>query len=393
MPTLVIFDDGRGQLGPMTDLRPAFELRTGAHRSLERIERRLGQFPAAWWVPAHLAGVWAQSTEHPVNELPEGDTLLLVNGRWLGLGELPRLSPGQAALSEDGAIIGACLERADAAVLLGGGELPDGVDVQTVDLPMLEHPWDLISSLPSCLLDDLEHASTPIGNPTHVSVVGTAPVRVHPEAIVFPGVVIDASAGPVVVARSATIRPGAVLTGPCHIGRGSTVVDQAVIRGGTVVGPHCKVGGEIGSSVLQGWSNKAHDGYLGDSWVGEWVNLGAGTTNSNLLNTYGEISMRTTPEGQRIRTGRTYLGVIVGDHVKTAIGTRLMTGTVIGTGCMIASSTPPPTCMGPLRWLTDEGETSWRLGRFLESTEAVMARRGRTLDAPLRSRIEALAGA
>lgn len=390
MPRLVIFDDGRGQLGPMVDLRPAFDLRTGAHRSLERIERRLSRFPAAWWVPQELAALWSESTQHPVNELPDGDSLLLVNGRWLGLGDLPDLDVGQGVLAADGSVIAACLGRDDAPHVLNGGDLPDAVDATVVDLPMLMYPWDLIASLSSCLLDDLEASSTPLGCPDQVALVGTAAVRIHPEAIVFPGVVVDASAGPVVVARGAIIRPGVVLSGPCHVARGAMVTDGAVIRGGTVIGPGCKVGGEVGASVFQGRSNKAHDGYLGDSWVGEWVNLGAGTITSNLLNTYGEVNMRPSADGPRMRTGRTFLGSIVGDHVKTAIGTLLGTGTVLGTGCMIAASAPPPSSMRPLRWLTDEGDKPYRIDKFFESLEAVMARRGQHISDALRARLQAL---
>jgi UDP-N-acetylglucosamine diphosphorylase/glucosamine-1-phosphate N-acetyltransferase len=387
---LVIFDDDRGQLGPMVELRPAFDLRTGAHRTLERIERRLSRFPAAWWVPQRLVALWSTSTEHPVNELPDGDTVLVVNGRWLGLGELPELGLNEAAVAPDGSVISACLSRVDAPGVLNGGDLPDAIATTTLDLPMLMYPWDLITSLSSCLLDDLEASSTPLGCPDQVSVVGTAAVRIHPEAVVFPGVIVDASAGPVVVARDAIIRPGVVLCGPCHIARGSTVTDRAVIRCGTVVGPGCKVGGEVGASVFQGRSNKAHDGYLGDTWVGEWVNLGAGTTTSNLLNTYGEITMRPCADGPRMRTHRTFLGSVVGDHVKTAIGTRLMTGTVLGTGCMIASSTPPPASMAPLRWLTDAGERPYRIGKFFEALEAVFARRGQHVSDALRNRLQSL---
>jgi UDP-N-acetylglucosamine diphosphorylase/glucosamine-1-phosphate N-acetyltransferase len=376
----------------MTDLRPSFDLRTGAHRTLERIERRLGRFPTAWWVPDAIAALWSQATEHPVNTLPAGDTLLLINGRWLGLGELPDLALGQVALDGAGAVIAAHVTRQSAQDILCGKDPDDGLDTATLDLPMLVHPWDLMHRLGECLVDDLDASSTQVGCPDHVDVLGAAPVRVHPEAIVTPGVVIDATAGAVVVARSAVVRPGAVLIGPCHIGRKATVLEQAVIRSGSVIGPGCRVGGEVGASVLQGWSNKAHEGYLGDSWVGEWVNLGAGTTTSNLLNTYGEVSMRVTPEGIRQRTSRTHLGAIIGDHVKTAIGTRLMTGTVLGTGCMIACSSPPKTCLGPLRWCTDDGERSYRIDKFVHTASLVMGRRGQSLSEALKARLHVLAG-
>ncbi|MCH2138020.1 MAG: hypothetical protein MK074_03095 [Phycisphaerales bacterium] len=390
MSSLVIYDDGGGCLGPMTDLRPAFDIRTGAHRTLERIERRLGKFPAAWWVPAAIESLWASSTETAVNTLPAGDDLLLINGRWLGLGDLPELQCCQAACTDDGTVVAACLDQGDAESFLATNQLPDRVATQVIDVPVLRRPWDLMTHLSACLLDDLHASSTPQGCPKHVQVVGGNTVRVHPSATVMPGVVIDAGNGPVVIAADATIRPCAVLTGPCHVGRGATVTDGAVIRANTVIGPHCKIGGEIGASVVQGFSNKAHHGYLGDSYVGEWVNLGAGTITSNLLNTYGEISMRVSPGASRERTGRTFLGSIIGDHVKTAIGTRLMTGTVLGTGCMVATTAAPPTCVGALRWLIDDGERAYRTDKFLQAAGAMMARRDRDVIDALVARITAL---
>ena len=107
--------------------------------------------------------------------------------------------------------------------------------------------------------------------------------------------VLDAERGPIRIDRGAVIRPGAVICGPCSIGREAVVVDRALIKPDTVIGPVCKVGGEVGGTIFQGYSNKSHEGHLGDSWEGKWVNFGAGTSNSNLLNTYGEVTMQLEP--------------------------------------------------------------------------------------------------
>ncbi|MEL7484590.1 MAG: glucose-1-phosphate thymidylyltransferase, partial [Planctomycetota bacterium] len=138
----------------------------------------------------------------------------------------------------------------------------------------------------------------------------------------------------------------------------------------------CKIAGEVGGTIFQGFSNKAHEGHLGDSWVGEWVNFGAGTNNSNLLNTYGEVLARATVGGPSERTGQTFIGAIIGDHVKFAISTRIMTGSVIHTGAMWASGAPVSEVIGPFTWATDRGETAFRLSRFLETAKTVMDRRG-----------------
>ena len=167
----------------------------------------------------------------------------------------------------------------------------------------------------------------------------------------------------------------AAICGPCSIGREAVIVDHALIKPNTVVGPVCKIGGEVGGTIFQGFTNKAHDGHLGDSWVGEWVNFGAGTTNSNLLNTYGEVSMRLGPEGPLHRTGLTFQGAIVGDHVKFTINTRLMTGTVAGTGAMIATTASPPATIRRFAWLTDRGEQVFRFEKFVDTAARVMVRR------------------
>jgi UDP-N-acetylglucosamine diphosphorylase/glucosamine-1-phosphate N-acetyltransferase len=194
-------------------------------------------------------------------------------------------------------------------------------------------------------------------------------------ARVGPNVVFDAEQGPIIVHERAVIRPGAILCGPCSIGEDSTIVDRAFIKANTVIGPYCKVGGEVGATIFQGFSNKSHDGHLGDSWVGRWVNFGAGTTNSNLLNTYGEITMRLDENGQRFRTGMQFLGAIIGDHVKLGILTRLMTGSAIGTGAMIACTQPPPPTVRRFAWITDDGSRSFRFEKLIETARTMMARR------------------
>jgi hypothetical protein len=175
-----------------------------------------------------------------------------------------------------------------------------------------------------------------------------------------------------------------------YVGPGTVVAPGALLKPRTVFGQRCRAAGEVGGTIFHGDSNKAHDGHLGDALVGRWVNLGAGTVNSNLLNTYGEVSMRVDGDAPLERTGRQFMGCILGDHVKTAIGTRIMTGTTIGTGAMIACSVPPPSCTPRFAWLTDDGQKVHRLDRFLSTAEIVMKRRGESLQPAERAAIQAL---
>ena len=380
---LIIFDDGRGRLGPLTDLRASFEVRTGVSTTADRLAGAFPRMLEGYWVPQPLEALVATRANAPVNRPPDEEVLLLANGRWASPDEGPDLEVGEAWVEQaTGDVICAVLGRADALDLLEGGALPDRVRVaESPERRLYRHPWDVLPDIRATITHDIERM--PVDNDALIArdvaaVVGGAPVQLHRSAAIGAGVVFDATDGPILVQEGAAIRHGAVLIGPCSIGRRSIVADRSIIKSGTSIGPDCKVGGEIGATIFQGCANKVHDGHLGDSWVGKWANLGAGTTNSNLLNTYGDVVVRTEVDGPRQRTGLTFCGAFVGDHVKTAIGTRIMTGTVLGTGAMIARSTPPPSTVPRFAWMTDDGDRVFRIEKFLEVARTVMGRRGRT---------------
>lgn len=377
--SMIIFDDGLGDLGPMTDLRASFEVRTGMLTTGERIAARRAETLAGYWVPPRLAALVETRADAPVNQMPAGKAFLCVNGRWKMPDRRLKLASGEAVTEPDtGHVVAALLSREQTEAFLASGELPADVATEsTGGAALYAYPWDVMAMLSEAIVEDIEavrmlDAQVPAGL---TNVVGAHPVEVHESARLYPNAVLDAEQGPIVVHDRAVIRPGAVLCGPCSIGRASVVVDHALVKPNTVIGPVCKIGGEVGGTIFQGNSNKAHDGHLGDSWVGEWVNFGAGTTNSNLLNTYGVITMRLEPEGRLHRTGLTFQGAIVGDHVKLAIQTRLMTGTVVGTGAMIATTASPPTTVRRFAWLTDRGEQAFRFDKFIDTAARMMVRR------------------
>ncbi|MEM7230363.1 MAG: hypothetical protein AAF432_16275, partial [Planctomycetota bacterium] len=289
------------------------------------------------------------------------------------------LHSGEAMIEKStGHVIAALLRRAEAEYFLSTLELHERTRTTDVeDRVLYRYPWDIMAMMKETIPSDIE--STRILQEKvydrRQMVVGSAPCEIHQSATLFPNVVFDTSQGEIIVHEHATLRPGVVICGPASIGPHATVLDHALIKANTVIGPWCKVAGEVGGTIFQGYANKGHDGHLGDSWVGKWANFGAGTVNSNLLNTYGDVTMRIDVDGPRHKTGLQFLGAIVGDHVKTAIGTRIMTGTVLGTGAMIASTAPPPATVQRFAWLTDDGERSYRLNRFIDVMNTVMARR------------------
>jgi UDP-N-acetylglucosamine diphosphorylase/glucosamine-1-phosphate N-acetyltransferase len=241
----------------------------------------------------------------------------------------------------------------------------------------IEEVWDFIRHLPDQLSSDIERlammaprrAAAP---PPHATVIGDHPVVVDGDSstVVEPHVVFDASAGPILVERGAHIRAFTRITGPCYLGREVNVMGGDV--GACSIGDVSKVRGEIANSVMLGHSNKGHDGFIGHSYLGRWVNIGAGTITSNLKNTYGNVSLW-TPAGVR-DTGLQFLGTMFGDHVKTGIGLRLTTGTVLGAGANVYGAMPPKT-VPPFAWGDGEPYTTYRVDKFAETAARMMSRR------------------
>jgi UDP-N-acetylglucosamine diphosphorylase / glucose-1-phosphate thymidylyltransferase / UDP-N-acetylgalactosamine diphosphorylase / glucosamine-1-phosphate N-acetyltransferase / galactosamine-1-phosphate N-acetyltransferase len=387
MTAVYVLDDGKGLLSPLTDLRPSFMVRTGALTTLERTQRLLGagrlaglaKTVAGVLVPEARAAYTRELVGVPVNPSSMAGEIAVLNGRCTDPQVLGTLRPGEARLETgSGNLVCARCDLLRLKAVLGGDYHGLGVE-SAPESTLMSRPWHVRRSRDRALSLDLALlAAEPGWRTASLAVAMGDGISVHGSATVSPGVVLDATNGPIVIDERAAIRPGAILIGPCYVGPHSTVLERATIRPNTAVGPRCKVNGEISGVIFQGFANKAHEGFLGDSWVGEWVNLGAGTTNSNLLNTYGEVVSRAGPGTPNERTGEQFLGAIIGDHVKTAICTRIMTGSVINTGTMWAATSPYSGTLPGFTWGTDEGRRQFRLSKFLEVARAAMARRGAT---------------
>jgi UDP-N-acetylglucosamine diphosphorylase/glucosamine-1-phosphate N-acetyltransferase len=198
---------------------------------------------------------------------------------------------------------------------------------------MIDYPWNLVEHNREVLEQDYRMRSSKqdgTAQPLGLSLIGPADrLVIDPAAEVEPCVVVDTRKGPVFLDRDVVVQAFTRLEGPCHIGAG-TQVFGAKIKGSSI-GPMCRVGGEVEASIIHGYSNKYHDGFLGHSYVGEWVNLAAGTQTSDLRNDYGPIPL--TINQRRLHTGMTKVGAFIGDHTKTALGSLLNTGTVVGAFC------------------------------------------------------------
>jgi UDP-N-acetylglucosamine diphosphorylase/glucosamine-1-phosphate N-acetyltransferase len=244
---------------------------------------------------------------------------------------------------------------------------------------LLRTPWDLMGQNGDQLLEDIPHFfpgyATEELPGCHVK--GDGLISLGSRVEVEPASVFDVSEGPIRLADGVTVRAHTRLAGPAFIGPGSTVLGG--VLSGVSIGPVCKVRGEVESSVILGYVNKAHDGFLGHAYLGRWVNLGALTTNSDLKNNYGPVRVGGA-EGP-VETGLLKVGCFLGDHVKTGIGTLFNTGTVVGAGSNVFGGRMPPTFVPPFSWGTGEELVEFRLDKFLELASRSMARRDVELDA------------
>jgi UDP-N-acetylglucosamine diphosphorylase/glucosamine-1-phosphate N-acetyltransferase len=358
------------------------ELRAGAWLIRERWEAVAdGKTQAIFGAP-HLQGFVEDEMppvqpRHPVageaivgrsDFVPAGVRPSLSGARsdFVPAGVRPSLSGASARLVNDGETVGWWI--ADGAQW--EGETADWPEVDLEGM-LLHGAFDLVTALEHFLVadaadfthergDEIPEGSIVLGDPADVVLLG---------ASVEPGVTFDTRQGAVVIEQHAYVKGGTRLEGPVYVGPGSQVLGGPVQH--CSIGPRCKVRGEIMSCALLGFANKAHEGFVGHSVLGRWVNLGAGTTTSNLKNTYGSIRLSVADD--RLETGRQSLGTLFGDHAKTAIGTFLNTGTVVGAGANVFGDSRPPKYIRPFAW----GSTGALMERdgFLTVATRVMPRR------------------
>lgn len=392
-----LFDDRRArQWTPFAETRPVGELRFGALRLRERIEA-WAQAPCL----AHRAGSdlvgWEEADAPPAVDgtlpLPSG-----VRGRLLWLSRaVPKGSfetlgdlDTQTATFEDAhGVVGWWLpEGADApddGALQSPETFTPGRTVQ-VQVLRLDWPWQLVEHNGEQLARDLAEpaASSPGFAPPHgVWVEGHNGVVLEPGAEVGAGVVLDTREGPIHLGAGVRIDGPARLSGPLSLAAGTRVFGGSLAR--ISAGPQCKLRGEIADSVITGFCNKAHEGYLGHALLGCWVNLGAGTTNSDLKNNYGMVRVQLGDELHD--TGLAKVGVFLGDHVKTGIGTLLTTGAVVGAGSNVFGvAGVSARWLPPFTWGDGSSGAPHDWSAFVATARRAMGRR----DHPLRPGMEAV---
>ena len=379
MPHIILFDNEvRDRLLPLTFTRPVCEIRFGLMTIREKWARWLDA-PVSYITQDYLAERY---------EIGQGEDNLIINGSVCPSPQLVRLIEQMnhnEALLKGEELIAAKLEEAAIERLIADEDIGElkGYDLTGTEYLKLDHLWDIYRLNAQAIEQDFElltknRESAPLGDSNRV--VGPRDQLFLEEGAQAHCAVFNTTAGPIYIGKDATVMEGSLLRGPIGLGCHSTFKMGAKIYGATTVGPHCKVGGEVSNSVFLGYSNKAHDGYLGNAVIGQWCNIGADTNNSNLKNNYDQVRLWSYPEGRFVKTGQQFCGLFMGDHSKTAINTSLNTGTVIGVSVNLFGEGFPRNFVPSFAWGGKNGFQTYRSDRAFETMERVMARRGIELD-------------
>ncbi len=336
---------------PLALSRPIWELRCGMTSLGEKLLDRIRPAETACFLPPYLAEVYRCRTSWSVNDKKSlsGADLLVVDARVKadGLAKLDQ-GPSRVFFNADGDVLAARVVCEDLGKLNADSleallvSAKQNLPMADSRLPTWNYIWDLILANAAQLTEDFRAAGRSsidsearVEDPTAIR-GSRGDIFVGRGAKIHPMVVLDAEHGPIYIDEDVEIHPFTRVEGPCYIGRQSVLLG-AKCREGNSIGPMCRIGGEVEESIIQGYSNKYHDGFLGHAYVGQWVNLGALTTNSDLKNDYSEVKM--TLDGRtQLSTGSTKVGALIGDHTKTSIGTLLNTGACVGAMTLLVTS-------------------------------------------------------
>ena len=376
MDLIVFEDDATRQFGPLTTLRHVAELRCGRWSMLERCERLAVSVARLWgrgevcdWAHNRLGRRVNERAEQPTRFLsgrvvwwdvpvPEGDVLGVIDDVvvFASLEDPSHLTPGDAL----------------------AGRWPELPQIDVSDCGRLvSWPWELVLKNADQIAVDLDDLPASGFAEPGLHVTGS---RLHVgEGTTFgPGVVLDTDPGPIWIGRDVTIKANAVIEGPAVIGDGCTIQHHAQIHEGVTLGPRCKIGGEVEASIVQGFSNKQHYGFLGHSYLGEWINLGAGCTTSDLKNTYGTVAVPLLADEPPVDSGSLFCGLTCGDYAKLGINTAVPTGACIGVGSNVMGSRVPKR-VEAMQWVVDGQSQPFDRDKAVAIATRMMQRRDRSL--------------
>ena len=383
---IVFFDDKLNKnFYPLTLTRSTGDLRVGILKLRQRLAAFLETEAHDLIIDENLVDLYRE--RHPewkINNIEQIDTIF-VNSRLQideSLADQILAIAKDEVLTADNQIIAARFapEKID---LNNFWKQMSDCKAKIIEAKFWQHSWDFIEANAAYIQKDFEDFFYDKDNffETEMGVTVLDPYNIWLGAgcSVAPGVVIDASGGPVVLDENVKVMANAVIIGPCYVGKNSRIKVTAKIYEGTSIGATCKIGGEVEESIILDYSNKQHDGFLGHSYLGEWVNLGADTNNSDLKNNYGYVKIYDYAKQEQISSGTQFMGMIVGDHSKTGINSSINTGSVIGVGCNLFGRTLINKFVEDFSWGEYGNLTPYNLDKFCDTADLVKKRRDEVL--------------
>lgn len=376
---IILFDDStvRNNLLPLTYTRPVAELRVGILTIREKWEKWLNG-TVSYITQDYLAGKYSIQVS---DENVVINAAILPTQRLVAL--IEQLEMNEALLQGE-ELVAAKLDEKQFDRLMNDEEIDEikGFDVEDTPFNQIHHLYDIFLLNGAEIAIDFElltatrtsqniSVSNQLCNPDNIFIEEGAKVECA---------MLNAAGGPIYIGKDAEVMEGSLIRGPFALCDNSKVKMGAKIYGGTTIGPWSKVGGEVSNSVIIGYSNKGHDGYLGNAVLGEWCNLGAGTNNSNLKNNYAEVKLWNYSAERFLPTGQQFCGLIMGDHSKCGIDTTFNTGTVVGVSCNIFGAGFPRNFIPSYSWGGAAGFKTYQSNKAMDTAERVMQRRSKELE-------------
>ena len=387
MPICIFEDEQYLNFEPLIYLRPVYDLICGMTTLKEKIIRSFPNEKITLKCHNYLEPfVNAENPKCKVNQF-DGDDYLFINGRIVAPSSLKNIlktKPNEEKVfTSKGIVVAAKISVKKIKELeLDQAEFVDtklfsNLSTTEVDIPVVNYLWDLVylngKEIQSEFKLFTKGKTSAKKKYACVNFVNKKNIFIGKNVGIKPGVVLDASTGPIFIEKNVTIFPNAVIQGPFYIGESSKIKSCATIYPNVSIGKICKVGGEVEDTIIHPYTNKQHSGFLGHSYLGSWINLGADTNNSDLQNNYGTIKVQVI--GRHIDSGKQFVGLMMGDHSKTAINTMFNTGTVVGFSSNIFGAGFPPKYISSFGWGGSESMKEYKLAKAIETAKAVFARR------------------
>ncbi len=367
---IVLFDEENvwRNLLPLTFTRPISKIRIGILSIDEKWKHHFKKADISYLSQPHLSGIYPAKLS---------DTNYFINGSVVPNGSIPK-QVRNLKQNEGLAYKGVLIAFNGSEGALRAFNISKTIEAKG-DVMFVKNVYDIFKNNGECIKADFDlitkgRKSKPVGKT--VTVIGNKKLVFVEQGAIINASVLNTTNGPIYIGKDAEVMEGSAIRGPFALCEHSTLKMSAKIYGPTTIGPHSKVGGEVNNSVIFGYSNKAHDGFLGNSVVGEWCNLGADTNSSNLKNNYSNVKLFNYLQQRSVDTGLQFCGLIMGDHSKTGINTMLNTGTVVGVAANIYGAGFPPAHISSFSWGGADGFTVYQIEKLFETSEKVFERRG-----------------